>query len=124
MPVSGQLTAAVSIKGQVTLPRATRRSSGWEAGTRLIVESTSGGVPLRLEPVFAETRPEEVFGRLATKGAPKSLAEMDNAGSWRKRGGATGAGVVSPNSPPPPPPARSLRPATSRSTNHRCGPSC
>ena len=77
MPVSEPLTTTVSTKGQVILPKAIRRSLGWEAGMRLVVESTPEGVLLRPEPVFAETGPEDVFGRLAVKGAPKSLAEMD-----------------------------------------------
>ncbi len=77
MPVSERLTTTVSTKGQVILPKAIRRSLGWEAGMRLVVENTSEGVLLRPEPVFAETRSEDVFGRLAREGAPKSLAEMD-----------------------------------------------
>ena len=77
MAISERLTTTVSTKGQVILPKAIRRSLGWEAGTRLVVEDTPEGVLLRPEPVFAETRPEDVFGRLASKGAPKSLAEME-----------------------------------------------
>ena len=77
MPVSERLTTTVSTKGQVILPKAVRRSLGWEAGMRLVVEDTPEGVLLRPESVFVETRPEDVFGRLAGKRAPKSLAEMD-----------------------------------------------
>ena len=44
---------------------------------RLVVESTPEGVLLKPVPAFAETRPEDVFGRLAFDGAPKSLAEME-----------------------------------------------
>ena len=77
MPVYEPLTTTVSTKGQVILPKAIRRSLGWEAGMRLVVENTPEGVLLRPESVFAETRPEDVFGRLAGKGVPKSLAEMD-----------------------------------------------
>ena len=77
MAISERLTTTVSTKGQVILPKAIRRSLGWEAGTRLVVEDTPEGVLLRPEPVFAETRPEDVFGRLAGKGVPKSLAEME-----------------------------------------------
>ena len=77
MAISERLTTTVSTKGQVILPKAIRRSLGWEAGTRLVVEDTPEGVLLRPEPVFAKTRPEDVFGRLAGKGAPKSLAEME-----------------------------------------------
>ena len=77
MWVPERLTTTVSTKGHVILPKAIRRSLGWEAGMRLVVESTAEGVLLRPEPVFAETRPENVFGRLAGKGAAKSLAEME-----------------------------------------------
>ena len=77
MPVSERLTTTVSTKGQVILPKTIRQSLGWEAGMRLVVENTPEGVLLRPEPVFAETRPEDVFGRLAGKGAPKSLEEME-----------------------------------------------
>ena len=77
MPVPERLTTTISTKGQVILPKAIRRSLGWEAGTRLVVEDTPEGVLLGPEPVFAETRPEDVFGRLAGNGAPKSLAEME-----------------------------------------------
>jgi len=35
------------------------------------------GVLLKSEPVFAETRLEEVFGCLAYRGTPKTLEEMD-----------------------------------------------
>ncbi len=72
-----RLTTTVSTKGQVILPKTIRRALRWEAGTRLVVENTPEGVLLKPAPVFAETRPEEVFGRLARAGAPMSLAEME-----------------------------------------------
>ena len=77
MSVPDRLTTTVSAKGQVVLPKPIRRALRWEAGTRLAVESTPEGVMLKRAPVFAETRPEDVFGRLARKGPPKSLAEME-----------------------------------------------
>ena len=77
MPVPEKLTATVSTRGQIILPKAIRRMLRWEAGTRLVVESTPQGVLLKPAPVFAETRPEEVFGLLARDGAPKSLTEME-----------------------------------------------
>ena len=77
MPASELLTTTVSTKVQVVLPKAIRRALRWEAGTRLTVENTPEGVPLKLAPVFAETRPEDVFGRLACDGPPKALAEME-----------------------------------------------
>ncbi len=77
MPMLEPPTTTVSTKGQVILPMAVRRALRWEAGTRLVVESTAEGVLLKPAPVFAETRPEDVFGRLARAGAPKSLSEME-----------------------------------------------
>ena len=77
MSAPERLTTTVSSKGQVVLPRAIRRELRWEAGMRLVVENTSEGVLLKALPAFAETRPEDVFGRLAYEGAPKSLADMD-----------------------------------------------
>ena len=64
-------------KGQVILPKAILRALRWEAGMRLVVENTLDGVLLKPMPIFVETRPEDVFGRLACNGAPKSLEEME-----------------------------------------------
>ncbi len=77
MSMAERLTTTVSTKGQVILPKAIRRALRWEAGTRLTVENTPEGVLLKPEPVFAETRIEEVFGCLAYQGTPKTLEEMD-----------------------------------------------
>ena len=77
MPVSERVTTTVSTKGQVILPKAIRQSLRWEAGTRLVVESTREGVLLRPFPRFAETRPEEVFEILAYDGPSKTLGEME-----------------------------------------------
>ena len=77
MPAQERLTATVSTKGQVVLPSAIRKRLGWEAGTRLVVEDTPGGVVLKPAPAFAATRPEDVFGCLAASGPPRSLEEMD-----------------------------------------------
>lgn len=76
MPTPETPTTTVSTKGQVILPKAIRRALRWEAGTRLLVENTSEGVLLKPKPVFAETRPEDVFGSLAYDGPPKSIREM------------------------------------------------
>jgi AbrB family looped-hinge helix DNA binding protein len=70
------LTTTVSTKGQVILPKQIRERRAWAAGTRLIVEDTPEGVLLKLAPVFAATRPEEVFGSLPHSGRPKSIEEM------------------------------------------------
>ena len=77
MSTPERLTTTVSTKGQVILPKAIRRALRWEAGMRLVVENTPEGVLLKPLPAFAETRSEDVFGRLACDGAPKSLADME-----------------------------------------------
>ena len=72
------------------LPKAIRRALNWEAGKRLIVERAPVGVLLKPLPVFAETRAEDVFGRLAFTGASKSPAEMETgvlAEAKRRRAG-------------------------------------
>jgi AbrB family looped-hinge helix DNA binding protein len=73
------LTTTVSSKGQVILPKAIRQRRNWEAGTRLVVEDTPDGVLLKVAPVFAPTRPEDVAGMLAYRGQPKTVEEMDAA---------------------------------------------
>lgn len=77
MAVTERSTTTVSTKGQVILPKAIREQRHWDAGTRLVVEDTADGVLLKAIPVFAPTRPEDVFAMLAYEGPPKTLAEMD-----------------------------------------------
>ena len=72
-------TTTVSTKGQVILPKAIRERRNWAPGTRLVVEDTIDGVLLKVAPVFAATRPEDVAGMLAYRGPPKTLEEMDAA---------------------------------------------
>ena len=71
------LTTTISTKGQVILPKAIRDQTGWDVGTRLIVEHTADGVLLKpLTTAFAPTRPEDVFGSLSYEGRPKSVEDM------------------------------------------------
>jgi AbrB family looped-hinge helix DNA binding protein len=77
MTETGRLTTRVSTKGQVTLPKAIRQQRRWEPGTRLVVEDTPDGVLLMAAPLFAPTRPEDVYGSLPRRRDPKSLEEMD-----------------------------------------------
>jgi hypothetical protein len=42
-----------------------------------VVEDTADGVLLTAAPVFAPTRPEDVFGSLRYEGPAKSLADME-----------------------------------------------
>ena len=77
MASSERPTTVVSTKGQVILPKAIRDKRRWDVGTRLTVEDTANGVLLRAAPVFAPTRPEDVFASLAFEGPPKTLDEME-----------------------------------------------
>ncbi|MCP9231579.1 AbrB/MazE/SpoVT family DNA-binding domain-containing protein [Mesorhizobium sp. M0904] len=77
MAAAEKLVTTVSTKGQVILPSSIRKRREWDAGTRLLVEDTPEGVLLKPAPVFAETRPEDVFGSLRYSGRPKTLEEMD-----------------------------------------------
>ena len=74
-----KLTTIVSTKGQVILPKMIRERRHWPAGTELVVEDTADGVLLKAKPVFAPTRPQDVFGSLRYDGPAKSIAEMDAA---------------------------------------------
>ncbi|MCZ0942495.1 MAG: AbrB/MazE/SpoVT family DNA-binding domain-containing protein [Gammaproteobacteria bacterium] len=77
MSAPKSLTTIVSADGQVIIPETVRTLLEWKAGTRLVVENTSDGVLLKPEPVFAETSPEQVFGSLGRRGAPKLMEDMD-----------------------------------------------
>lgn len=77
MPTKQKLTTTVSTKGQVMLPKAIREQRHWPAGTELVVEDTPEGVLLKAKPIFAPTRPSDVFGSLTHKGQAKSLADME-----------------------------------------------
>jgi AbrB family looped-hinge helix DNA binding protein len=69
----------LSTKGQVILPKAIRERRKWASGTRLLVEETADGVLLKPMPLFAPTRPQDVFGMLRYSGPPKTVEEMDAA---------------------------------------------
>jgi len=77
MPETERLTTRVSTKGQVILPKSIRQQRRWGPGTRLVVEDRPDGVLLKAAPLFAPTRPEDVYGSLPSKGAPKTLEEME-----------------------------------------------
>jgi AbrB family looped-hinge helix DNA binding protein len=76
MGAAAKPTTVVSTKGQVILPKAIRQQRRWGTGTRLVVEDTPDGVLLRPVPLFAVTKPGDVFGSLPHRGAPRSLEEM------------------------------------------------
>ncbi|WP_201838558.1 AbrB/MazE/SpoVT family DNA-binding domain-containing protein [Microvirga zambiensis] len=76
MTKAERLMTVVSTKGQMVLPKSIRQHRHWAAGTRLVVEETPEGVLLKAAPVFAATRPEDVYGSLPSQ-APKTLEGMD-----------------------------------------------
>ena len=77
MAVLGRFTTVVSTKGQVILPKAIRDQQRWDAGTRLLVESTGDSVLLKAASVFAPTRAQDVFGSLPRQGEQRTVAEMN-----------------------------------------------
>ena len=79
MAIAEKTKTTVSTKGQVILPKAIRQRRHWGPGTRLVVEDTPEGVLLTAAPLFAPTRPEDVFGMLHYSGPPKTLEDMDAA---------------------------------------------
>lgn len=79
MPNPEKAMTTVSTKGQVILPKAIRERRQWAPGTRLVVEETADGVLLKPMPLFAPTRPQDVFGMLRYSGPPKTVEEMDEA---------------------------------------------
>ncbi len=73
------LTTTVSTKGQVILPKQAREITQWGAGAKLRVEVSPNRVVLTRQPLFPETRPEDVFGMLKYDGPPLSIEDMDAA---------------------------------------------
>ncbi len=77
MTSAKKLTTTVSTKGQIILPKAIRQQRRWQPGTQLVVEDTDDGVLLNAAPLFAPTRPNDVFGSLGHSGRPKTLEQME-----------------------------------------------
>ena len=77
MSAKRKMTTTVSTKGQVILPKAIREQRRWPAGTELLVEAVPDGVLLKAKPVFAPTRPEDVFRSLRYRGPAKPIAELE-----------------------------------------------
>jgi AbrB family looped-hinge helix DNA binding protein len=74
-----RLTAIVSTKGQITLPKTIRDERHWPAGTRLTVEDTAEGVLFRPVPVIPACSIDATFGSLPYKGPPLSIDDMHEA---------------------------------------------
>ena len=79
MAAPEKATTIVSTKGQIILPKAIRDQLHWDAGTRLLVESTEAGVLLTRAPLFPRTNHEQVMGMLNYQGPPRSLEDMEEA---------------------------------------------
>jgi AbrB family looped-hinge helix DNA binding protein len=79
MAAVAKLTVTVSSRGQIPLPKTIRDQRRWRPGTQLIVENTEDGVVLKTAPVFAPTRPQDVFGSLGHVGRAKTLNELQAA---------------------------------------------
>ena len=77
MMMGQRVTTTISTKGQVILPKAIRDRLRWGTGMQLEVETTAEGVLLRAAPVFAPTRPDDVFASLHHDGPPKTVEEME-----------------------------------------------
>ena len=69
-------TTKLSTNGRLVLPKSVRDAHGWGPGTEFVIESTPGGVRLRVKTPFAPTRLEEVFGSVRYAGPAVSLQEM------------------------------------------------
>lgn len=79
MGIHQKLSTTLSTKGQVILPKAIREMLKWEPGTRLAIERTKDGVLLKAEPVFKQTRLEDVIGCANYQGPTVSIEEMNAA---------------------------------------------
>ena len=75
MALLDKFTTSVLAKSRIVLPRVICRALLWLAGARVATESD--GDDALFKPVFAVTRPEDVFGCLAGDGSSKSLDDME-----------------------------------------------
>jgi len=72
-------TTIISSKGQVIIPKPIRAAHNWQPGQRLEVIDSEDGILLKPASPFPATTVEEVSGCLDYRGAPKSLADMEEA---------------------------------------------
>lgn len=73
------MTATLSSKGQLVLPKAIRSSHHWTTGTVFAVEEASGGIlllPVQRAAGVAATL-DDVIGCTGYGGSARTLAEMD-----------------------------------------------
>ncbi len=72
-------TIRLTPQGQVALPESLRVARHWNVGQEFIIEIVDDGILLKPTPLFASTTLEDVAGCLHYAGAPKTLAEMEQA---------------------------------------------
>lgn len=73
-------TTKLSAKGQVVLPKRIRDAHGWKPGVEFVVESTLGGVLLRLRSGKRTGKVADLAGMLKRPGQkPLTVEEMDAA---------------------------------------------
>ena len=77
----------LSSKGQVILPKSTRRAHNWAPGTEFSVEDADDGVLLRPLKPFQQAELADVFACLKYDGPARTLEEMQEVihGEVRKR---------------------------------------
>jgi AbrB family looped-hinge helix DNA binding protein len=74
------MTATLSSKGQLVLPKAIRTSRRWTAGTVFAVEEASGGIlllPVQPATGSGAATLDDVIGCTGYHGTARTLAEMD-----------------------------------------------
>jgi AbrB family looped-hinge helix DNA binding protein len=69
-------TTTLSSKGQIIIPKAVRRTHGWQAGMKFQVEDTPEGLLLRPGNLFPLTRLEDGIGCTGYKGPAMTVEEM------------------------------------------------
>ena len=69
-------TITLSSKGQVVIPKEIPNELHWEAGTRLSLVSSAGGVTIKAIPRGTGRRLEDLIGMLKHDGAPLSTEDL------------------------------------------------
>lgn len=80
----------ISAKGQIVIPKDTRRRLNWDQGQKLEVVETAGGVFLKRPSEVKKRSPEEVLAKIRSliqyDGPPVTIEEMNETISegWRQ----------------------------------------
>jgi AbrB family looped-hinge helix DNA binding protein len=73
------LTAKLSSRGQVVIPKSLRTAHHWKPGTEFVVEERNGGIVLRPKLPKGKTRLEDLVGCVNYKGPRQTIRGMDEA---------------------------------------------